>query len=386
MESRRVDMIKAVTVACDMVTPYGWGVDTCWEGLVSGVTAIRRIDRFSTTNLQTHNAATVPGLKISRNESIIMQMITPLLTKIAHKIPHETFVILATTTGEIEILQRSILNRSSEAKKSLPDHLLGKIISLAGTCGRGMVVSAACASSSAAVSKAASMIRNRELDSVLVVACDCVSEFVTAGFSSLMALDSDKAKPFDKNRRGLSLGEAAGFMLIMSEERAAREKRPVIGEIAGWGLTNDANHITGPSKDGSGLSMAVYNSLRSADLSENEIGSISAHGTGTIYNDSMEIRAIKKVFGRRPLPVYSVKGGTGHTLGAAGLLEIIIAFESLNRRIVPPTVNLRDTDSEAEGWVSSGPQSFDSPVTLSTNSGFGGVNSSLVLKKAEKIL
>ncbi|MDP3284644.1 MAG: beta-ketoacyl synthase N-terminal-like domain-containing protein, partial [Desulfobacterales bacterium] len=306
--------------------------------------------------------------------------------KIAHKIPHEAFVILATTTGEIEILQRSILERRPEADKSLPNHQHGKIISLAGTYGRGMVVSAACASSSAAVSKAASMIRNKEIDCVLVVACDCVSEFVTAGFSSLMALDSDKAKPFDKNRRGLSLGEAAGFMLIMSEERAAREKRHVIGEIAGWGLTNDANHITGPSKDGSGLSRAVYNALRSADLSGNEIGSISAHGTGTIYNDSMEMRAIKKVFDKRPLPVYSVKGGTGHTLGAAGLLEIIIAFESLNRLVVPPTVNLRDIDREAEGWVSSGLQSFESPVTLSTNSGFGGVNSALVLKKAETIL
>ncbi len=379
-------MIKAVAVACDMVTPYGWGVDSCWEGLMSGVTAIRRIDRFPTANLQTQNAATVPGLKISRNESIIMQMITPLLAKIANRIPHEAFVILATTTGEIEILQRFILDRKPEADKSLPNHLLGKIISLAGTAGRGMVVSAACASSSAAVSKAASMIRNKETDCVLVAACDCVSEFVTAGFSSLMALDSDKAKPFDKNRRGLSLGEAAGFMLIMSEERAAREKRPVMGEIAGWGLTNDANHITGPSKDGSGLSNAIHGALISAGIPVSEIGSISAHGTGTVYNDAMEMRAIKKVFGNSPLPVYSVKGGTGHTLGAAGLLEIIIAFESLKRLAVPPTVNLSNPDREAEGWVSSGSQSFESTATLSTNSGFGGVNSALILKKAETIL
>lgn len=379
-------MMKAVAVACDMVTPYGWGIDPCWKGLMSGTTAIRRIDRFSTINLHTENAAMVPGLKAGKNESLIMQMLTPLLTKVALKIPNESFVILATTTGEIEILQKFILNRKSEAKKSLPGNLLNKIISLAGTCGKGMVISAACASSSAAVSKAASMIRNRELDCVLVVACDCVSEFVTAGFSSLMALDRDMAKPFDKNRHGLSLGEAAGFMLLMSEERAAREKRPVIGEIAGWGLTNDANHITGPSKDGRGLSKAVHNALQSAGVSENEIGSISAHGTGTIYNDSMEMRAIKKVFGKRPMPVYSVKGGTGHTLGAAGLLEIIISFRSLDKKVVPPTVNLRDADREAEGWVSSGPQSFESPVTLSTNSGFGGVNSALVLKKAEKIL
>jgi 3-oxoacyl-[acyl-carrier-protein] synthase II len=384
MEIRRIKMTKAVAVACDMVTPYGWGIDPCWKGLMSGITAIRRIDRFSTVNLHTENAAMVPGLKAVKNKSLIMQMLTPLLSKIVPGIPEETFVILATTTGEIEILERFVLNKKSEAKKSLPGNLLDKIITLSGTDGKGMVISAACASSSAALSKAASMIRNRELDSVLMVACDCVSEFVTAGFSSLMALDRDKAKPFDKNRQGLSLGEAAGYMLLMSDERADREHRSVIGEIAGWGLTNDANHITGPSKDGIGLSMAILNALESAGVSENEIGSISAHGTGTIYNDSMEMRAIKKIFGQRPVPVYSVKGGTGHTLGAAGLLETIISFCSLDKKVVPPTVNLRDIDREAEGWVSSGQQSFESPVTLSTNSGFGGVNSALVLKKALK--
>lgn len=373
--------MKAVAVDCDMVTPYGWGSDLCWEGLMSGITAIRRIERFSTLHLHTKNAATIPDLKERKNKSLIIQMLTPMIRKIAPKLPKDAFVILATTTGEIEILQRHLHGRKTETKKSLPGNLLNKVISLAGTCGRGMVISAACASSSAAVSKAASMIRNREADSVLVVACDCVSEFVTAGFSSLMALDRDKAKPFDKNRNGLSLGEAAGYMLIMSEERAAKENLNVIGEIAGWGLTNDANHITGPSKDGSGLYKAINKALDSAGMSENDIGSISAHGTGTVYNDSMEMRAIKKVFGN-PVPVYSVKGGTGHTLGAAGLLEIIISFRSIDSKIVPPTVNLRDIDSEAEGWVSSGPQPFEKPVTLSTNSGFGGINSALVLKKA----
>lgn len=378
--------LKAVSVAFDMVTPYGWGTGSCWEGLLSGTSAIRRIDRFSTSLMQTDNAATVPYLKPGRDESLVMQMLTPLLEKIAPEIPSDTFVILATTTGEIEFLQRSIINGEHEAIKSRPDHLLNKIMLLTGTCGGGMIVSAACVSSSAAVSRAASMIRNKEHDSILVVACDSVSEFVTAGFSSLMALDRDMAKPFDKNRCGLSLGEAAGFMLLMSEERAVRDKRDSLGEVAGWGLTNDANHITGPSKDGSGLSNAVLNAMKSAGISEKEIGCISAHGTGTIYNDSMEMKAIKKIFGNNPVPLYSVKGGTGHTMGAAGLLEIIIGFETLNKRMVPPTVNLRETDQEAEGWVSSGQQSFESSVTLSTNSGFGGINSALVLKKSEKIL
>lgn len=373
-------MVRAVAVACDMVTSYGWGTDLCWEGLFSGISAIRPIERFSTLNLQTGNAATIPGLKMRRDESLVMQMLKPLFTKIATDIPHDAFVILATTNGEIEFLQRFVSGEENSAKKSLPDCLLDKIMLLAGTCGKGMVVSSACASSSIAVSRAASLIRNRDHDCVLVAGCDCVSEFVTAGFSSLMALDTDAAKPFDKNRQGLSLGEAAGYLLLMSKERAVSGKRVIIGEVAGWGLTNDANHITGPSRDGSGLFKAICNALKSAGISENKIGSMSAHGTGTVYNDSMEMKAIRRVFGERTLPVYSVKGGIGHTLGAAGLLEIIISFKSLDKKITPPTVNLCNIDEEAQGWVFPYPQSFESPYTLSTNSGFGGVNSAIILK------
>ncbi len=374
-------MAKAVATVCDMVTSYGCGADLCWKGLFSGITAIRPIERFSTQNMQTSNAATIPGLKINKDETLVMQMLNPLLSKISADIPHDTFVILATTNGEIEFLQRYVYGEENSAKESLPDCLLEKIMLIAGTYGKGMVVSSACASSSIAASMAASMVRNKDHDCVLVVGCDCVSEFVTAGFSSLMALDADKAKPFDKNRQGLSLGEAAGYVLIMSEERAFIEKRTVIGEIAGWGMTNDSNHITGPSRDGSGLYRAILKALKSAGVSGKKIGAISAHGTGTVYNDSMEIKAIKKVFCERALPVYSVKGGIGHTLGAAGLLEIIISFRTLDKQVTPPTVNLCNIDEEAFGWVSPYPQPFESSFTLSTNSGFGGVNSALILKR-----
>jgi len=190
------------------------------------------------------------------------------------------------------------------------------------------------------------------------------------------------ARPFDRNRGGLSLGEAAGFALIMSESRARREDRPVLGEVAGWGSSNDANHLSGPSRDGSGLAAAIHKALLTANLSHDEVGAISAHGTGTVYNDSMEMKAFKTVFGTRSRPVYSVKGGVGHTLGAAGLLEVILALRSLDKKIVPPTVNMRTPDEEAAGWVSSEIQTIDSSVTLSTNSGFGGINVALILMNA----
>jgi len=372
---------KAVVVACDMVTPYGWGIDSCWNGLLSGKTAIKRLNRFPTESFITQNAAVVPALKSEQDESIVITMLKPLLQKNISLIPEDTFLILATTAGEIDKLERSVLNESTDAASSRPEQLLEKILLLCRINSPGILISAACTSSSTAVAQAAGMIMSGEKDCVLVVACDSVSEFVFAGFSSLMALDKHTAKPFDRDKNGLSLGEASGFLLLMSDTRASRESRPVVGEIAGWGLTNDANHMTGPSRDGSGLAMAIRKSLKSANFSENDIGCLSAHGTGTIYNDSMEIKAFRTVFRTRKIPVYSIKGGTGHTLGAAGLIEIIIAFQSLNKKITPPTVNMRNADNEASGWVSSEPLAFNSSVTISTNSGFGGVNSALVLKK-----
>jgi 3-oxoacyl-[acyl-carrier-protein] synthase II len=377
-----VSAVKSVVVAYDMVTPYGWGIGSCWKGLLSGKTAIGRLDRFETKSFLTGKAAVIPGLPNGQDESLVMQMLTPLLTQASAVIPRDAFLILATTTGEIEILERYVLDGGPDASGSRLDYFLNKVRHLAHVSVPGMVVSAACASSSAAIAQAAAMICRGERDCVLVVACDSVSEFVFSGFSSLMALDNNMARPFDRDRAGLSLGEAAGFMLLMSQSRASREKRPIAGEVAGWGLTSDANHMTGPSRDGSGLALAMRKAFRSADISEDTVESVAAHGTGTVYNDSMEMKAFKMVFGTRSVPVYSIKGAIGHTMGAAGLVETIVAFESLKEKVVPPTVNLQKVDDEAKGWVSAEAGTIDNTVTVSTNSGFGGINSALVLKKS----
>ena len=377
--------IKPVVVYSDMVTPYGWGVDLCWNGLLSGKTAIGPLTRFETESFHTVNAALVPDLSYSGGETLVMQMLTPLINRASEIIPEDTFLILATTTGEIEILERSIIDKSDDmfnnASASRLDSLLDKLLRLNRLQdGQGMVISAACASSGAAIARGASLIGSGEHDSVLIIACDCVSEFVFAGFSSLMALDKNMAHPFDKNRSGLTLGEAAGCILMMSEARAQLEKKTIVGEVAGWGLTNDANHMTAPSRDGSGLAQAVKKAMEMANISKKNVGCVSAHGTGTVYNDSMEMKAFKTIFKNNQVPIYSIKGGTGHTMGAAGLLETILAFESLKTKIVLPTVNMNDVDVEAEGWVLNVPCHFNAQYTISTNSGFGGINCALVLK------
>ena len=372
--------LKAVVVAADIITPFGPGIDACWEGLVANRTAITLMSRFNTKAFYSDFGGTIPGLEYHGERSLVMQMLALLFDRSGAKIPADAKILLATTKGEIDLLEKSISTGTGDAAESTLNNLLLKVIDLTGTRGGGMVVSAACTSSSTAAARAAAMIRYGHTDCVLVVACDSVTEFVFSGFSSLMALDKVPARPFDKNRAGLSVGEAAAFMLIMSEERAVREQRTIIGEIAGWGMSDDANHMTGPSRESEGLVRAINAALHSADITADQVGFISAHGTGTHYNDAMEIRAFHSVFKDRNVPVYSIKGSIGHTMGAAGLVEMAIALRAQRENIIPPTVNLLEADAAALGWVADRHQPVrHNSTALVTNAGFSGVNTALVM-------
>ena len=193
------------------------------------------------------------------------------------------------------------------------------------------------------------MIRNGHADCVLVVACDSVTEFIFSGFSSLMALDS--ACPAFRQKPGrFERGRGSGVCAYHERRTGKPGKRPVLGTIAGWGLSDDANHMTGPSRESEGLILAIEKAFFAAGWPE-DIGLISAHGTGTMYNDPDGNAGFSCCIQGRPRPVYSVKGGIGHTMGAAGLVEMIIALRSA-RKNVPPTVNLKEPDADAAGWVS----------------------------------
>ncbi len=370
--------MKPVIVMADMVTPYGRGTEACWQGLLGGKTALSRVARFKTAAFHSGYAGIISGLRYHDGASLVMQMMEPLFEGAVF--PGDAKLLLATTKGEIDLLEQSMLEQRGDGTEAVATRLLGKVAGLAGTRGAGLLLSAACTSSAAAAAQAAAMIRNNHADCVLVAACDSITEFIFSGFSSLMALDSVPARPFDKHRAGLNVGEAAAYALFMSEERAAREDRPVLGTLAGWGLSDDANHMTGPSRESEGLILAISKALASAGVGAGDVGFISAHGTGTRYNDQMEMRAFHAVFKNAPRPVYSIKGGIGHTMGAAGLVEMIIALRALQERIVPPTVNLIEPDDDARGWVSDRKQMVQAEtLALVTNAGFSGVNTALVV-------
>ncbi len=364
-----------------LLCAYGSGIGDCWEGLASGCTASATVDRFPCDAFPCRTAALIPGLAPAAGTSLVAQMLDRLFRP-APSVPRDASLWLATSVGEIDLVERHVLAGAGDPADSLPQRLAQDVADRFRIGGFVRIVSAACASSAVAVGAAADAVRNGRTGCALVVACDAVSEFVFSGFSALMALAPDTARPFDADRRGLILGEAAAAVLVMDSARARAEGRTVVGEIAGWGSACDGNHMTGPSRDGRGLARSIEQALGSAGLDPAGIDAVCAHGTGTPYNDAMEMAAFRRVFGERgPVPVYSVKGGIGHTLGAAGLAEILIALEGLRRATVPPTVGLRSPDDAAAGWVTPGARSLPrARAALSTNSGFGGVNSAVVLR------
>lgn len=302
------------------------------------------------------------------------------------KVPSDAPIYLATTAGAIDELEAAVFagaEFSGQGGFSRLHALAAAAFDVAPE--RIQVVSSACASSTAALALAAGAIRRGETECALAVGADIASEFVLAGFAALMAVDPDGAHPFDADRKGVALGEAFAAALLMRGDRAAREGRPCFGTVAGWSLTCDANHLTGPSRDGAPLAEAIGSAMGMAGATPADVEVLCAHGTGTVYNDQMEMLAFRRAFGETPRPTFSAKGGMGHVLGAAGLAEVLLALEFLRRGRIPPTVGLRRAADGAAGWVSPEPRQVDSAgIAISTNSGFGGTNAAVALALAPR--
>lgn len=238
-------------------------------------------------------------------------------------------------------------------------------------------VSNACVSSAQAVIEAAELLQDGDADRALVLGADGLSPFVAQGFHALKGVSPTGARPFDANRDGLSLGEAGAACLLVPADRA-----PAAPRLAGWGASNDANHISGPSRDGSGLALAIERALEGLDRSR--VVAICGHGTGTVYNDAMEARAFHAAFGPRVPPVFGIKGSIGHTLGAAGLIELAVSARVAGTGLIPPTAGFARGDMDfALDVVHGRPRQAAPGLVLTTNSGFGGMNTAIVVAPGE---
>lgn len=370
-------MSRVWVVGTAAVAALGDNADALWTELLAGATGIRQISRFPTTSYKTNLAACVPGLSSTGPGSLVTVLIDRLCRQLP-PLPPDTLLIASTTKGGVDCLER-IARGLPATPDDIPLPSLGAALRRRlGLTTPGFTVSAACASGSIALGRAAQIIASGAAASVLVVAFDAVSEFIFSGFSALQALSHDACMPFDRGRSGLTLGEGAAALLLVSAERARSEGREPVGELLGWAASNDAVHITAPARDSRGLIQAIRAALACAGIEPGNVGAVSAHGTGTIYNDLMELNAFRAIFGERNVPVYGVKGALGHTLGAAGAIESVIALRALAEGAVPGTVGFKDPDPAAVGMVHSGPTPLRGRHLLLTNSGFGGVNAALV--------
>ncbi|PWA09096.1 beta-ketoacyl-[acyl-carrier-protein] synthase family protein [Flavobacterium laiguense] len=375
-------MIKEVYITeTNCITPIGFDVATNIKNIgdvVSGIqlhhnSLLMKTPFYASiikdADLDLAFAKVTPATHYSRLEKMMILALEPILKKAKIVLNERTAFILSTTKGNITALE----NQNAVEPAYL--HLLAKTIAdFFEFKTEPIVVSNACVSGVLSVSVAKRLVQSGAYDNVFIVAGDEVSAFVLSGFNSFQAMSDLPCKPYSLNRTGVTLGEAAAAVLVSKDKENAKIK------IIGDGSINDANHISGPSRTGEGLFRSIESALAEAQINSNQVDYISAHGTATPFNDEMEAIALNRL-GLEKVPVNSLKGFYGHTLGASGLLETVIGIQSVleNKLFVSlgfDTLGVSQSINVIEKNENKSIHYF-----LKTASGFGGCNTAVLFEK-----
>jgi 3-oxoacyl-[acyl-carrier-protein] synthase II len=293
-------------------------------------------------------------------------------------------VVLGTTMGDADVLRdlddawiqkgdgaikRSLLPKYGSTL--LPIHVARAI----GAEGMVLALPAACAAGNYAIGFAADLVRAGRADVVVTGASDLLQELQFSGFVRLAAMASERCQPFDLNREGIILGEGAGLMVLESEAHAVRRGARVDAEVGGYGLSCDAYHITRPHPDGAGSVAAMRTALAKSSIGPGDVDFVNAHGTGTKANDVAESKVMSEVFGKRRVPISSVKSMLGHCMGAASALEAIACVMTVATGIYPPTIGYETPDPECDVAVVANRAAVGpSRVVVNNSLAFGGYN------------
>jgi 3-oxoacyl-(acyl-carrier-protein) synthase len=367
------------------VTSVGVGVDALRNAMHSNTSGLLSDERFPAPRFQSNVVGA--AARTWDHDDPAHALATQAIEEARHSAretlvaisPERIGLVLSTTKANIEALERLTDGRpcSEAARRHLQADLLATDLAAEHDL-RGPIqtVSIACVSGLIALQQGAKLIQRGAADAVFVVGVDHLSAFVVAGFSALKALDPLGCRPFDRDRCGLSPGEAGAAVVLARGEKVSGGAIT----IGGWGTSNDANHMTGPSRDGAGLAMAIQLALDSAELKPADIDYVNAHGTGTPYNDAMESLALRTVFGDTSPPVNGFKGMLGHTLGAAGVVETILCAVAIQENLLPGTPRLSTPAEGTPAALLREPQRAKRlKHVLKLNTGFGGVNGALIL-------
>lgn len=361
--------------ASSVVSPLGLSTAENFENLRAGISGISLVDDIKLSPDPFYAGRikdTSKDTSLTKFEFICVQAIEKLMEGIALPL-NKTLFILSTTKGNISLLDEGVPNHPRIHLHSLAGFLAQKF-----GFKNQLVVSNACISGVMALLVGKRMINSGKYEHVVVLGADVLSKFVVSGFQSLHALSNEPCRPFDEARKGINLGECAAAILLSSQPEEIGIKSTLI--IAGGGLSNDANHISGPSRTGEELASAIQQALDESTLSADEIDIISAHGTATLYNDEMEAKAFG-LLGLEKIPVNSLKGYFGHTLGAAGVAEVAMNAEGLIRNELVSSKGFERIGVSEDLNIITSTTSKLLKTCLKTASGFGGCNAAIILQK-----
>lgn len=380
------------------ISSIGKNVEETFEALLSEKSGIKQgfnahTKRFKVGEVDLTNEELMSTfhLKTNGSRTALLGMVAAKEAFKQHSLLAEirTGLISGTSVGGMDISE----NEYAKYHKALPTNKLNYLHHPSGTTTEQIAkelgitgfintISTACSSAANAIMLGARMIRANKLDRVIVGGTDGMTNFTISGFRSLMIFDEDFCRPFDESRKGLNLGEGAGFLVLESENSIQRTKKKPLAILTGWSNASDAFHQTASSPEGNGAILAMTKALEIAKLKPQDIDYINAHGTATPNNDLSESKAFINVFNGKVPPFSSTKPYTGHTLAACGGIEAIIAILSMNNNVLFPNLNHHNPIEET-GLIpiKSIQKNRNINHVLSNSFGFGGNNSTLILSK-----
>jgi 3-oxoacyl-[acyl-carrier-protein] synthase II len=401
-----------------LVTALGIGTEETWNGLCEGRSGISHISRFDTSQFPTKIAAEVKNFdplqwfekkELKKMDSFIYYAVAAAEfamkqsgVRIDSELAERAGVFIGSGIGGFTVIEREhIALLEGGPRKISPFFIPSSIINLAagqvsirfGARGPNSAPCTACSSGAHAVGDAFRLVQRGDADVMIAGGSEAaITPMGVGGFSAMRALSTRNeeptraSRPFDKDRDGFVVGEGAGVLILEEYEMARKRGARIIAEIAGYGMSGDAYHITLPPEDGHGAHRVMLNAITDAGIKPEQIGYINAHGTSTPPNDRIETMAIKRLFGEhaRKIAISSTKSMIGHLLGAAGAVEAGITSLAVERGVMPPTINYDTPDPDCDlDYVPNKVRKADFQYALSNSFGFGGTNASLLFKRYE---
>lgn len=374
-------MKEVFVIADNIVSPLGYTTKENFVALCNGQSAVKQHQDTKKSDkpffASLFNANAFDEGDFTKFEQILIASIKDAVSKTNIDLATErTALIISSTKGNISLIETNTVTPELKERISLPNSAKN-IAAHIGFTTKPLVVSHACISGLVALITAKRLLQAGRYDTIVISGADVITKFILSGFQSFQAVSDELCQPFDANRKGINLGEAAATVILSTN-------KPDGAAIAlvGGAVSNDANHISGPSRTGEELYQAIDAAVQESGVDKKDIGFISAHGTATLYNDDMESKAITMA-GLQHVPLNSLKGFYGHTLGAAGLLETVVSIQSMREGKIIPTKGFETPGTAMPVNVCIRLTEKYITAFLKTASGFGGCNASVIFKLAD---